>query len=232
VAAPTPEEQQVLAHWSHQTGRWLSETSTWLRRDGLPPLYLVHRRDYEKDRVEFDGLDSRQGVMVRLNLKASAPEDLPLRQKLLFAVLEAALYRRLSDRGDAAGWVLDGFAHWWPRRGRQAIEAPQNTAAPTPVELAGWMKVREVYGHEDALRIGAVGLECIAESGEDRQRDFIAAVLGRRVPHHSGALLQEILAHPHRLLRKHADLEWRALAETWSRRLRERQNAAAQPTKP
>ncbi len=233
VASPTPEEQQCMEHWSSHTGRWLHETAVWLRRDGLPPLYLVHRRDYEKDRLEWVGLDTRQGAMVRLNLTVHAPEDAALQQKLLFAVLEAALHRRLSDRGDAAGWVLDGFAYWWPRRGDPAVETPQTTSAPTPAELAGWMKVREVYGREVAAQIGAVGLEWIAQSaGADLQHDYVAAILGRRVPHHSGALLQEALAPPRRLLRKHTGVEWQTLADGWSLRLQQRHDSTAKPTAP
>lgn len=219
VENPTPEEWAALQRWSEQIGRFFHETAAWLRRPELPPIYLVHRRDYVTARLDWQSLDSRQGVLVRLNVLNNDPADVQLREELLSKVLHAALHYRLKFKGDASGWVLDGFAHRWPRTQIQPPAPAMVNPALTPQQLAGWLKVRQDLGEKQARQVAAVALDCLAKVGESHQRDFVAAILGRQVPHHSGALLLEWLHPPDALLRQHTGLDWPQLAEQWSQAL-------------
>lgn len=128
--------------------------------------------------------------------------------------------------------MLDGFAYWWPRRQQLMQEPVRPAEALSPEQLDGWMKVREAVGEKEARRFASVALSCIDEAGQEPYRDFVAAILGREVPHHSGALIQEWLHPPASLLRQLTGLEWRQLAERWSQKLKTQPQPGGTMTRP
>jgi hypothetical protein len=220
VEDPTHEELEALQRWSEVLGGFLNETAVWLRRDHFPPVHVVHRRDYDASRLEWQSLDTRQGVLVRLNVLKKDPVEVELLEELLSHVLHAALHDRLKIKGDSAGWVLDGFAYLWPRKQQPMQEPVRSAEALSPENLEAWLKVRKAVGEKEARRIASVALSCIAEAGQEPYRDFVAAILGREVSHHSGALIQEWWHPSASLLRQLTGLEWRQLAERWSQKLK------------
>ncbi len=232
VEDPTNEEWRALRNWSEVMGGFLNETAVWLRRDHLPPVHVVHRRDFDASRQEWQSLDTRQGVLVRLNVLKKNPLDVELREELLSHVLHAALHDRLKFKGDSGGWVLDGFAYLWPRKQLRMQEPVCPFETLSPEQLERWMKVRKAVGEKAARRLASVALSCITEAGQEPYRDYVAAILGREVPHHSGALVQEWLHPPASLLRHLTGLDWWQLAEKWSHKLKTQPHAGGVMTRP
>lgn len=224
VADMTPEEKTALETYAHATAEWLDEAAQWLHREDLPTLFLVHRRDFEKEQLEDGSLDSRQGYMLRLNFLEHQPQDIKLKEKLLTEVLRAANhYRQPSDQ---AGWVLDGFVYWWLRRAPATpAKMPNETTgkgqpAITQVsanDLRHWFKLSRKLGAKKSAPFAGKGINVLnANCGEAKLQRFISAVLGHRVPHDARAWIYDVLHPVGQTLEQTTGLTLDQLAQKWT----------------
>jgi hypothetical protein len=189
VTQTTPEEDAAMKAHAEAHAAELNEVAQWMGRDALPPVYLVHRRDFAADESEWSDLDSRQGIMLRLNVLKRSPQDLQLRTDLLHSLLRAAHHYRLPN--DSGGWIIDGFAYWWPRR-EQEPTLLKDTSAVSAEDLAHWLAFRKLTEEDKAMRHGAAGMVVLGQIGQAQRRAFVSALLGRKVPHNGLAVLRDL----------------------------------------
>lgn len=226
VETLTPEESAALTSFANATATMLDEMAQWLKCESLPPLFLVHRRDFDAKQREDGELDSRQGYMLRLNLTKQKPDDPTLQEEIIWMLLRAHHHYRLPS--DERGWVVDGFARWWPRRHEE--EKLRNLGGLPPVkaeDLKAWLKVREGIGDDSAKNLAAAGFVALAHAaGGQKRQAFVSAVLGPSTPHDGRASLLDWL-HP--MPRRFKDTTGMTLEEFSAAWAREPSNKEVKP---
>jgi ABC-2 type transport system ATP-binding protein len=227
VETLTEEEKQAVDACAHQMADMLGEMAEWLHCERLPPLFLVHRRDFDAEQTEEGGLDSRQGFMLRLNLTKGRIDDGKLREQIVWMMLRVYHHYRLPS--DDAGWVLDGFAHWWPHRADEAsLLAQSKDRKVSVIDLQRWLKVRADLGDTAAREYAASGIVALGKAcGEDKRRAFIAAVLGPPTSHDVRGTIREALHPAPKVLTQTTGLTLEQLAEAWAHALKS--NAEVKP---
>jgi hypothetical protein len=234
VSAPTPEEKAALQKHANAAAEMLASAGDYLGCEALPPLFLVHRRDFEKGKFESGDLDSRQGYLVRFNLLSSASDDPVLQSHILKKILEVNQHYRLDS--DERGWVLDGFAVWWPIRemvGSPAdlLKLRKHVKKAAKVRLTfkkvmEWLNFKAGIDPEVAASIAGVSMVVLGESGVEPRRRFLSDVLGYSAPHDFRASLHDAFNGVPSLLRKRTDFEMASLVQKWSSGLKAKE---AQP---
>jgi hypothetical protein len=216
VDAETTEEKAAIKQWAQVTAKMLSDAADYLGRKSMPPVYLVHRRDYEKKQLEWENTDSRQGVLLRLNLLERKAVQPGIQEQILEHTLHAAHHFRIQLKGDERGWVLAGFAHWWPRR--ESYEPPTvwKKKRPGEAELKQWLKLVEAEPERLARRLGAIAVDLIGKRGAAQQQAFLSSILGKHVPHNSLAGLSDWWSSLPSMMRKHLGTEPDAFYSEWS----------------
>ena len=234
VSVPTPEEKAALQKHANAAAEMLASAGDYLGCEVLPPLFLVHRRDFEKGKIESGDLDSRQGYLVRFNLLLNAADDPVLQSHILKKILEVNQHYRLDS--DERGWVLDGFAVWWPIR--EMVESPADLlklrkhvkkAAKvrlTEKKVMEWLRFKTDFKPDVAASIAGVSMVVLGESGDEPRRRFLSDVLGYSAPHDFRASLHDAFNGVPSLLRKRTDFEMTSLVQKWSSGLKAKE---AQP---
>lgn len=216
VETMTDEETKAVNQWAEKTATMLAEMAQWLHCEHLPTLFLVHRRDFDANQREDGALDSRQGYMLRLNLTKKPPEDLEIQEEIIWMLLRARQHYRLPS--DTNGWVLDGFASWWPRRHLPQNPDQTSTRPISAEDLQHWLKVREGAGNAEARKLGANVLAALERSaGATKRQQFVAAVLGARMPHDARATIKTWLYPFPRTFEQITGMSLEAFASEWKK---------------
>ena len=224
VSAPTDEEKAALDKHAHAAAELLASAADYLHCAHLPPLYLVHRRDMGKYQVEDGDLDSRQGCLLRANLVATGPDDGLLQYMIIERILAANQHFRL--RSDTRGWIVEGFAKWWPIRDKAKTVAeyiqmqrfPKDLAdcKITGVTLQNWLHYRHKMGLVRAQRLAGVGVMTLGEAGEDKRQQFLATILGYSAPHDARACLHDAFNNVLSVLPATTGMDLNTLATKWT----------------
>ena len=225
VQEPTHEENEAIRLHSQSIAECLSSAATFLRIAKLPTLFMVHRRDMKPEEFDDGNLDSRQGYLIRFNMLDTPPESEILRSHILKKVLDVHQHYRLDT--DERGWVLEGFASWWPLRDRQST--PTDVIRSRQLELAcsglrideaditGWLRFKENLEDERvASTVAAVGLMVLGQMGEESRRTFLGNVLGYNAPHDFRAWLHDTWFSVPTLLQRDLRLNSFQLAKYWT----------------
>lgn len=235
VKDPTLEERSLMQRHADQAAEFLATVADYLNCKRLPQVFIVHRRDFEELEFENGVLDSRQGVLLRLNLSKTPPESTELQSRLLKQVLGAHQHYRLGS--DTRGWVLEGFATWWPLRERAATTSELirlwshadevQEVTITDTDLRSWLKFSAELDNETLVStLAAAGVLEIGKVNSDGQRRFLSAVLGYEAPHDFRATLHDSWYNVSYLLRSNTGMTIDALAQRWTKSLHETTAAA------
>ena len=199
VAVPTPEEEQALSAHATATGEMLEQMGTYLECKSLPPVYLIHRRDFSRETIEVDDKQSNQLVLIRCNLVAQNPTDADFQSRILKAVVGSQQLGRLSS--DARGWMLEGFATWWPVRDKVQTAAEfmklthhEKTISKRTLQssdLESWLKTAENMTLAEQRTVTGLGMIALGDYGDERRRRFLATVLGYSAPENALAMLHD-----------------------------------------
>ena len=217
VETLTPEESAALNTFANATASELDEMAKWLKCESLPPLFLVHRRDFDAKQREDGELDSRQGYMIRLNLTKHKPDDPELQEEMIWMLLRVHHHYRLPS--DDRGWVVDGFARWWPRRHEEEkLRSNANLPPAKAEDLRAWLKVREVSGDDAAKNLAAAGLVALAHTAGGQKRQlFVSSILGPPTPHDARASLLEWLHPVSRRFEQTTGMTLEEFASAWAK---------------
>lgn len=227
VSAPTPEEKEALKVHANAAAELLASAADYLGCQQLPPLFMVHRRDMTQGEFEDGDLDSRQGYLIRLNMIATLPGDLALQTRLLERVLAANQHNRL--RSDTRGWVLAGFAGWWPLREKVALAKDLVSLRShadilddmkiSADDLQSWLLFEQILNEDEAATCAGIGMIMIGQSGSEARQRFLSAVLGYKAPYDFRATLHDALNPVPSLLRSTTGLDLKSLAQKWTESL-------------
>ena len=245
VAQPTDAEREAMQKHADSAAKQLKEVAEFLGIKKLPPLFLVHRRDLDAVELEDGEIDSRQGCLVRLNVLKTLPTDLTYQSHVLEKLLDVNQHYRLNS--DTRGWILQGFAYWWPRR--MATEAQPNDLSSrralaavgaaidvgqtqdassssleqseaksiTADDLVRWKKFRQSLPEGSAGRIAARSIEALWAKDENGCRGFLAATLGYSAPHDVRATIHDGWYNVPALVRQHLKTDMQGLAVLWNK---------------
>jgi ABC-2 family transporter protein len=228
VAQPTDAELNALAAHSQAASQTLGEVAEYLGIIRMPMLFIVHRRDFETGKIERGDLSSQQGVLVRINALENNPDDVEVQRYLIREVLSARQHRRLNS--DTRGWVLHGFATWWPVRKdissvRQLLDSlpasdEKESAAIEPAGLLvnadgfnRWLAWSEELGTRSSQLVAATAVTVLKQSGEDRQRDFLQLVLAYDAPYDFRATVHDFWYSLRSTLHQAVDIDLPELSE-------------------
>jgi hypothetical protein len=187
VAAPKDEELSAIQRHAKSTSELLNEVGDYLRIASLPKLYLVHRPDFKSDRFELGDLDTRQGVLIRMNATNNAPDDKRWQRMVVRSVLMAHQHNRLDS--DTRDWVVTGFAAWWTSRndhagitqGNELDEgnSDQSVRDVSASDLRRWRAYKKEVGESRAEQAAGRLLITLSEkAAPDSLREFLVGVLG------------------------------------------------------
>lgn len=220
VNVPTAEEKTALESHAHAAAELLASAADYLGCEMLPPLFLVHRRDFVKGQFENGELDSRQGYLLRCNMLVNAPTDPPLQSHYLREIIAANQHYRLNS--DQRGWVLDGFAKWWPVRYHPLKAKPSKEVAEVGLSVqavSNWLKFKAEVGKELADQVATVAIAVLGTKGEAPRQRFLTAVLGYSAPHDFRASVHDALNGVPSLLKILLDLDLKVFVEKWTEML-------------
>ncbi len=231
VSVPTEEEKAALKAHAQASAEMLASAADYLGCSKLPPLFIVHRRDLTTGELEDGDLDSRQGYLLRLNMLTTPPTDPVLQSRVLNRVLSVHQHYRLKS--DNRGWVLDGFAAWWPLR-EKATTAQQFTQSRKPTgkrepitisrhDLQHWLKFKEDLDEEAAATVAGIGVLTLGKSDTVNRQQFLSAVLGYAAPHDFRAALHDAMNSVPTLLRVSTGLDLDTLAQQWTAALHDQE---------
>jgi hypothetical protein len=200
VSNPTTEELEALHRHADSMMQRLDEVADFLNIKRLPKVFLVHRRDFDPDRYELGDLDTRQGVLIRLNAIASAPDEERWLRMAIRSVLLAHQHNRLDS--DTRDWVVTGFPVWWLARSDKARilqefavanSVPQDdTSSLSESDLVRWRAYKKRVGEERAqLEAGAVMFSLSEKAKADAMRAFLSQVLGYEAPYDFRATIHD-----------------------------------------
>ena len=234
VNTPTDEEKAALEAHAHAAAELLAGAADYLGCPRLPPLFLVHRRDMKGGEFEDGDLDSRQGYLVRLNLLWTHPDSPTLQSRLLKHVLDANQHYRLKS--DERGWVLDGFAEWWPLRdkagtatafmAKRGYRDELEKMNLTGDDLRRWLRFTELSNDKTTDVCAGVGMIALGKAGAEPRRQFLGAVLGYSAPHDFRASLHDALNPVPARLRAATGMDLDTLAREWNAALHPKKEAA------
>ena len=193
---PTPEEQQALNAHATAAGEMLEQVGVYLECKSLPPLYLIHRRDFNK-KAECEVNFRRVGI--RVNLLKVDPGDTGLQTGILKSMLLANQCGRLDS--DTRGWVLEGFSTWWPVRAvaktpADFIKLPDCGEKPVVRtlcrwDLENWLKTKERMPEAEQSTSAGIAMIVLGDYGDEPRRRFLAAILGYSAPKNVAATLHD-----------------------------------------
>ncbi len=224
VTTPTAEEKLALTAHAMATAEMLEQVGAYLGCESLPPVYIIHRRDFGTDTTEVDDSQTPKRVVVRRNLLTTKTEDVDLQSQILAAVLGVHQLGRLSS--DTRGWVLEGFATWWPvremaRTPADFIKLPGHEGKLSvrtlrSGDLETWLKTEERMEPAEQKTCTGLGMIALGDYGDEPRRRFLGAVLGYSAPLNVRATLHDWLHPVDRTLKSTTGSDLPALAQKWS----------------
>ncbi len=224
VAVPTPEEEQALSAHAAATGEMLEQVGTYLECKSLPPVYLIHRRDFSRETFEVDDEQSARLVLIRCNLVAQNPTDADFQSQILKAVVGGQQLGRLSS--DTRGWVLEGFATWWPVREQvktaaefmkfSHLEKKFSKRTLRSCDLESWLKITENMTHAEQRTVAGLGMIALGDYGDEQRRRFLATVLGYSAPENALAVLHDWFHPVGRVLKTITGEDLSSFAKKWT----------------
>ncbi len=225
VDAPLQAEEAALARIAAEVAEELDRMGEYLGCTALPPVFLVHRRDFSGGAFEKGDLKPEQGLLVRANFTADASHGEPL---LRWVVRETLLVQSRGRAGfERQAWVLDGFTRWWPQRGKPPDASDLDAAAkalPTGFSaqtLDRWFSLRKAEGDDAAGALAASGLHFLAaEYGDDDCQQFLSAMLREAAPHDARPFFRDVFFPPARRFRHATGASLDAFTARWAERLR------------
>ena len=231
VVKPTEDERKAMRLHAENAAKIIREVAVYLRIRKFPPLFLLHRRDLENEEYQNGELNSRQGYLLRLNMLETQPSSLTLQSQVIEKLLDANQHNRLNS--DTRGWILKGFAYWWPRHSpsepiavaseRFANEDEFVLGQTTMVakNLVQWKLFRkQLQAEENEGLIALVGIETIWRQDQAACREFLSAVLGYAAPHDFRASVHDWWYSTSYLLRTTVRMNFEDLASKWTSALR------------
>lgn len=227
VAAPSQPELDALAEHAQAAAEQLSELAGYLDIHRMPKLFLVHRGDFEQGKFELGDLNVRQGVLIRLNALKNQPSDLQLRRQVIENVLSARQHRRLES--DTRGWVLTGFATWWPVRDQSMDVIDLRASLPSPAtdvdanaEMAAtevhadvfskWLQWSDQAGEEQSRLASSTTMLVLKEINAQAHQDFLKIILGYEAPYDVRASVRDYFHSVRSTLRRTLGIELETLA--------------------
>jgi hypothetical protein len=224
VVAPTLEEEQALRAHGHAIAEMLEQTGAYLECESMPPVYIIHRRDFDRDTIEVDGDPSNKYVIIRRNLLTTKPVDAEFQSQILEAVLEVHQLGRLTS--DTRGWVLQGFATWWPVRDiattpADFIKLPvhkEKLSARTLCsdDLENWLRTIVSISPAEQKTMAGLGIIALGGYGDEPRRRFLAAVLGYSASPNVSASLHDWFHPIGRTLKSTTGSDLPSLAQKWT----------------
>ena len=204
----------------------LEEVGLYLGCGSLPPVYIVHRRDFNPETIEDEDEEEKttKYVLIRCNLLTTKPADTKFHSRILASVLDAHQWGRLDS--DARGWVLTGFSAWWPVR--ELVKTPADLIklvdpegkssgrALSRGDLENWLRTRAKMTTAEQSACAGLGMIALADYGEEPRRRFLAAVLGYSAPMDARATLHDWLHPVGRTLKSTTGGDLAALASKWT----------------
>lgn len=221
VIAPTPEEEHALEEQGRTVSEMLGQMAAYLDCKTLPPVFLIHRPDFTGNSV---AIDVGQHVSVRYNFLTLKDEDMKLHSALVRAVLTRQQWERLAS--DTRGWVLEGFATWWPVRDRATTPADfimlRSSLGTSPhreirvTDFKNWLKVETELEPEQLATYAGFGIIALGDYGDEPRRRFLAAVLGYSAPMDVRASLHDLCNPVEGLLKSTTGSDLNAFAVKWN----------------
>ena len=234
VTIPTAQEQQALTAHAMAAAELLGQVAAYLECESLPPVFLIHRRDFGVGITEVDDSQTPKRVLIRGNLLTTMPADADFQSRILASVLGVHQLGRLSS--DTRGWVLEGFSTWWPVRetaktAADFIKLPGhegNLSVRTlrSGDLEVWLKTKERMTPAEQKTSTGLGMIALGDYGDEPRRRFLAAVLGYSAPKNVRATLHDWLHPVDRTLESTTGRNLAVLAQKWTSAL---QTAEAKP---
>ncbi len=224
VVAPTPEEEQALRAHGLAIAEMLEQAGAYLECESLPPVFIIHRRDFDSDTTEVDGDQSKKRVLIRCNLLIKKPADAEFQSRILEAVLEVHQLGRLKS--DTRGWVLQGFATWWPVRDiaktpadfikLPGYEEELSMRTLRSDDLENWLRTTASISPEEQQTMAGLGIIALGDYGDEPRRRFLAAVLGYSAPLNVRASLHDWFHPIGRTLKSTTGSDLASLARKWT----------------
>ena len=228
VALPTEAEREAMQQHAQNAAQLVHEVAAFLNIKKLPPLFLVHRRDLDAAEFQDGELDSRQGYLMRLNVLKTSQTDLDYQSHLIEKLLDAHQHYRLSS--DSRGWILEGFAYWWPRRKLSevpvATDSQEASGTPTPAQrevatitehdILRWKKFRQSLPEGAAGRFAARNIAALWAKDESGCHEFLTTTLGYSPPHDVRATIHDGWYNVPSLVRKILRMDLKELAMNWN----------------
>jgi hypothetical protein len=212
---PSQEVFTALEEHLQSSCAVLDEMAEYLRIESLPKLFLIHRPDYGSDKFEVGKIDTRQGVLIRLNAIETHPEDPQWVRVLVRSVLIAHQHERLdSDRRE---WIVTGFSSWWPARKDSALidqeiatyQTTQAEEKPKPVvsDLLAWRAYKKKTGDEHARYQAVLLIRTLRQKSDpEAMRNFFSEVLGYCPPYDFRASIHDHWYSVESVLKKRLNL--------------------------
>jgi len=225
VDAPLSGEITTSKRIANHIADDLAAMATYLGCTTLPPVFIVHRRDFTGDQMENGNLTRKQGLMVKTNLMARDFHEEALRDWLVREILLLKSSQRADLEKNA--WVLDGFPLWWRQvQGGQPAPSqhppelsPARTAMPADFSsstVERWLLLRKNAGQKAASDLAWTGLAILAEKhGADACRRFLSAMLSRDVPEDARGWLRDELNSMPRRFEKATSTKLDVFAHEW-----------------
>lgn len=228
VAQPTDKEIEALANHSRAASQVLCEVAEYLDIPQMPLLFIVHRADFKPGKFERGDLSSQQGVLIRMNAVRNPPDDLEFTRYVIREIISARQHRRLDS--DTRGWVLHGFAIWWPVReeigsvhelmkslpsagGTQPAATGTDGLAVDADGFSRWLARSKELGEERSKLVAATAVLVLNQSGADRQKVFLQRVLGYQAPYDFRATVHDYWYSLPSTLYQTVDMDLNELAE-------------------
>ncbi len=230
VDMPSAAENAAARRIAEAVATDLQAVASYLGCSTMPAVFIVHRRDFEKNRFENGDLKMTQGLMVRANLTAADFDEKLLHRWIVHEVLIVKSSGRANLEKNA--WVLDGFPLWWEEtRGSQPSVAGQSTQltearAAMPGEfsvdsLKTWYGVRKAAGNDKSRALAWSGLSLLAaRHGADDCQRFLAAMLGRDVSKDARGWLREVFHPMAAQFHRTTGMELKAFVAEWQAALK------------
>ena len=192
VDAPLSGEITTSKRVANHVADDLAAMANYLGCATLPPVFIVHRRDFTGGEMENGNLTRKQGLMVKTNLMAKDFHEDALRGWIVREILLLKSSRRADLEKNA--WVLDGFPLWWRQVQGEQPSPSQNppvfshARSAMPADFSSrnieqWLLLRKKAGEKAAADLAWTGLAILAEKhGAEACRRFVSSMLGRDIP--------------------------------------------------
>jgi hypothetical protein len=200
VAKLNDEENDALERHAQAVSKMLDEMGEYLDIPRLPKLFLVHRGDLDPDRFELGDLDTRQGVLIRLNALENGTDNEKWLRMVIRSVLMAHQHGRLDS--DTRDWVVTGFSVWWPARNDASFIEQQVASDVSSSEvvnrdlresdLVRWRAYKKEVGESRAQLVAGKILVSLSEKiTPESMRAFLRTVLAYRAPYDFRATIHD-----------------------------------------